>query len=149
MIQPAEGIRVFFDADVIFAGSASPREHGASLVLLRMAEITLIKGITSRQVIDEVERNLSAKIPAAMPAFQMIRSRCLTIVENPGKAEILKYQGRADEKDLPILVAAREENCSLLTSYNIKHYQPGISGISVLTPGDLILKIRFLLNALS
>ncbi len=33
-------IRVFFDSDVIFAGAASPNEYSASLVLLRMAEIT-------------------------------------------------------------------------------------------------------------
>ena len=33
--------RVFVDADVLFAGAASPSEHGASFVVLRMAEITL------------------------------------------------------------------------------------------------------------
>ena len=37
--------RVFVDADVLFAGSASPSEHSASLVVLRLAEITLIEGI--------------------------------------------------------------------------------------------------------
>ena len=51
--------QVFVDADVLFAGSASPSEFGASLVVLRMAEITLIKAVTSQQVITETERNLS------------------------------------------------------------------------------------------
>ena len=55
--------RVFFDADVLFAGAASPSEQGASLVLLRMAELSLIEAITSDQVISEVERNLTAKMP--------------------------------------------------------------------------------------
>jgi len=150
MIHPATtDIRVFFDADVIFAGCASPRDYGASLVLLRMAEITLIKAVTSRQVIDEVERNLLEKIPTAMPAFQMIINRCLTVVDNPNLTEVNAYHGCADVKDLPILVCARRENCALLTTYNIKHFQPGIPGLTVLTPGDLILKVRYLLNGLS
>ena len=34
--------RVFVDADVLLAACASPSEHGASLVILRMAEITLL-----------------------------------------------------------------------------------------------------------
>jgi hypothetical protein len=33
--------RVFVDADVFFAGAAAPTEHGASLTVLRMAEIML------------------------------------------------------------------------------------------------------------
>ncbi len=142
-------IRIFFDADVIFAGSASPREYGASLVLLRMAEITLIKAVTSRQVIEEVERNLKDKIPSAMPAFQMIANRCLIVVDDPESGDIRPYRGCADDKDLPILVAARREECSLFATYNLRHYQPGIPGISVLTPGDLVLKVRYLLNGLS
>lgn len=59
------------DADVLFAGSASPTEFGASLVVLRMAEIPLIHAVTSRQVIVEAERNLAKKMPAALPAFQI------------------------------------------------------------------------------
>jgi len=150
MIHPATlDIRVFFDADVIFAGCASPRDYGASLVLLRMAEITLIKAVTSRQVIDEVERNLLEKIPSAIPAFQMIINRCLTVVDNPNLTEVNAYHGCADVKDLPILVCARRENCALLATYNINHFQPGIRGLAVLTPGDLILKVRYLLNGLS
>ena len=45
--------RVFVDAGVLFAGSAAPREHGASLVVLRLAEITLIEAVASQQVITE------------------------------------------------------------------------------------------------
>ena len=54
--------RVFVDADVLFAGAAGPTAHGASLVVLRMAEITLIDALTSQQVVTEAERNLSAKL---------------------------------------------------------------------------------------
>jgi predicted nucleic acid-binding protein len=65
-------LRIFVDADVLFAGAASPNEHSDSLVILRMAEITLIEALTSEQVITEVECNLEEKRPAAMPAFRML-----------------------------------------------------------------------------
>ena len=75
--------RVFVDADVLFAGAAAPTEHGASLTVLRMAEITLIEAITSQQAVVEAERNLEAKLPAALPAFRLIVSRCLRVTPDP------------------------------------------------------------------
>jgi hypothetical protein len=68
--------RVLIEADVLFAGAASPSEHGASLTILRLAEITLIEAITSQQVITEAERNLEEKLPAALPGFRMLVSAC-------------------------------------------------------------------------
>ena len=52
-MQPAEWSRprVLVDADGLFAGAAAPSEQGASLVILRMAEITLIEAVASQQVI--------------------------------------------------------------------------------------------------
>ena len=90
--------RIFVDADVLFAGAASPNEHSASLVILRMAEITLIEAVTSKQVITEVERNLEEKMPAAMPAFQMLVSRCLHVVSDPTVAEIKALSKAADRQ---------------------------------------------------
>ena len=45
--------RAFVDADVLFAGAAAPGEHGASLVILRMAEITLIDAVASLEKVCE------------------------------------------------------------------------------------------------
>lgn len=141
--------RVFIDADVLFAGSASPNEHSASLILLRMGELTLIDAITSQQVISEAERNLSAKIPKALPAFKLLVSRCLHVVEDPRAIDIKPYTGLAHQEDLPILVAAAREGCPLLATFNVNHYQPGFSTVTVLKPGDLVLRIRYLLAKLS
>jgi hypothetical protein len=44
-------LRAFVDADVSINGAASPTEHSASLVILRVAELALIEAVTSRQVI--------------------------------------------------------------------------------------------------
>ncbi len=133
--------RVFVDADVLFAGSAAPGEHGASLVILRLAEITLIEAVTSQQVITEVERNLGEKLPASLPAFRLIASRSLRVVSDPERAGLTPYAGLADPKDLPILVAAVREVCPWLVTFNVRHFQPGHPAVRVLTPGDLILRV--------
>jgi predicted nucleic acid-binding protein len=138
-------IRVFVDADVLFAGAASPSEHGASLVILRMAEITLIQAVTSEQVIAEVERNLQAKLPAARPTFRLLVNRCLEVTPDPTADERAPYAGLADEKDLSILVAALREKCPWLVTFNTRHFQPGHPEVIVLPPGAFVQRVRHLL----
>ena len=141
--------RVFIDADVLFAGAASPNEHSASNLILRMAELTLIEAVASIQVITEAEHNLLEKMPKALPAFQLLVSRCLRIVEDPEPKVLSRYVGLANPEDLPILVAAISQACDLLTTFNLRHYQPGHPSVTVLKPGDLILRIRYLPARLS
>jgi hypothetical protein len=141
--------RVFVDADVLFAGAASPGEHGASLLLLRMAEITLIEGMTSRQAVTEGERNLAEKLPQAIPAFQMIVHRSLQVVPDPTPDDLEPYTGLADPEDLPILVAAVQERCPWLVTFNLRHFQPGHPSVTVLRPGDFIVRVRELLALLA
>ena len=140
--------RVFVDADVLFAGAASSSEHGASLVNLRLAEITLIEALTSEQVITEAERNLSAKLPGTLPVFRLLVSRCLSVVPNPSPPDLARSAGAADPKDLPILVAAVRERCPWLVAFNTRHFQPGHPGVTVLRPGQFVLRVRDLLTQL-
>jgi hypothetical protein len=141
--------RVFVDADVLFAGAAAPSEQGASLVVLRMAEITLINAVTSQQVVIEAERNLAEKLPGALPGFHLIVSRCLHVVPDPAPADLSPQTGLADPKDLPILVAAMREKCPWLVTFNVRHFKPGHPDITVLRPGGFLLRVRDLLAHLN
>jgi hypothetical protein len=141
--------RVFVDADVLFAGTAAPGEYGASLVILRMAEITLIEAVTSQQVVIEAERNLAEKLPQVLPAFRLILSRCLRVVPDPEPARLLPHTGLADPKDLPILVAAVREKCPWLVTFNVRHFRPGHGDVTVLRPGEFVLRVRDLLAHLA
>jgi hypothetical protein len=141
--------RVFIDADVLFAGAAGPSEQGASLLVLRMAEITLIEAVTSQQVVVEAERNLAGKLPRALPAFRLIVSRCLRVVSDPQPADLEPYAGLADAGGLLILVAARRERCPWLVTFNIRHFQPGHPNVTVLRPGEFVLRVRDLLAHLT
>ena len=140
--------RLFVDADVLFAGAASANEHSASLLVLRLSEVTLIEALTSQQVITEVERNLEAKLPAALPAFRLLVTRCLQVTPDPLPEEVDACNGQADPKDLPILVAARKSGCAWLVTFNVRHFQPGYSDLVTLTPGEFILRLRYLLAEL-
>jgi len=141
--------RVFVDANVLFAGAAAPTEHGASLVILRMAEITLINAITSEQVITEVERNLTAKLPQALSRFRLLVDRCLQVVPDPSSEELTQHAGSADPKDLPILVAALRESCPWLVTFNTRHFEPGHQDVTILHPGEFVLRVRDLLASLA
>lgn len=141
--------RVFIDADVLFAGAAAPSEYGASLVVLRMAEITLVHAITSRQVITEAERNLAEKFPNALATFNLLVDRCLDVVDDPAREDLSKHEGSADVKDLPILVAALQHECPWLVTYNTRHFQPGHPDVTVLEPGAFVTRVRELLAYLA
>lgn len=141
--------RVFIDADVLFAATASASEHGANIVILRMSGITLIETITSQQVIVEVERNLSEKFPGAIPKFQQLVRHCLRVVPDPSFEDIQPYVGLADQKDLPILVSAIRESCLWLVTFNVKDFQPGYSSVMVVNPGTFLLRVRNLLTNLT
>ena len=141
--------RIFLDADVIFAGSAAPSTQGASYVILLMSEITLIDCFTSTQVMTEVERNLTSKLPNALAEFHLLAKRCLTIVDDPKIADLPFFIGQADPKDLPIFVAAIQANCSYLITFNTRHFNPTAEQIIVQRPGEFLQHIRSQLSFLS
>lgn len=141
-------LRVFIDADALFAASASGSEHGASLVVLRLGEITLIDLVTSQQVITEVERNLQKKLPTALLTFKLLCQKSLTILDNPTEEACKPYQKQADPKDLPILVAAIQSESLWLLTFNLRHFYPSSQTIKVALPGTFIQEIRHLLTQL-
>lgn len=140
--SPTGKPRVLIDADVLLAACASPSEQGASLVILRLAEITLIEAITCEQVVNEVRRNLAAKLPAALPLFETILRRSLDVLPDPSPAEVTRYSGLAHAGDLPILAAADLAHCHWLVSFNVRYFQPGCSGVAVVRPGEFVLCVR-------
>lgn len=142
-------LRVFLDADVIFAGSAAPREHGASHVILRMGEITLLDCVTSQQAVVEVERNLKEKLPVKLPEFRLIVTRSLRVVPDPRPAELLPYKEYADAEDVPLLVAALREECSYLVTFNLRHYHTRTLPIQSLRPGSFLEAVRERLTELA
>jgi predicted nucleic acid-binding protein len=134
--------RVLVDADVLFAAAASPSQHGASLLILRLAELTLIQAVAPTQVVVESQRNMQEKLPHSVGLLQALINRALIVVPDPSASSMEPYAGTAHPKDLSILVAAATNQCPWLVSFNIKDYQPGLPSVRVLRPGDFLLFIR-------
>lgn len=146
MEQVSFPVIVFFDSDVMIAGSASTT--GASFALLQFAELGLIRGYISSRVLEECRRNLAKKLPDAVLPFEKIVERCVTVsTAIPSPASISLASSQAEEKDVFILAAALETAVCFLVTFNVKDYWPAeTTGIEVLTPGELLFRIRLALD---
>lgn len=138
--------RVFIDADVLIAGSASTR--GASHIVLQLSELTVIKGLISLQVKGEAERNLQIKLPDALPSFRKLVKSAVEVVADAGVEEITPYLSQANANDTPILATACTNRCHYLLTFNVRHYYPKEGMIVILSPGDFLFMLRQQLLAL-
>lgn len=141
----ADKLRVFFDADVLIAGSASKTHSSASYILLKLAELTLIEGIICPYVREEVERNLQAKLPRALPVFRVLMGTALKELPDPSVYLLKRWASRADPKDLPVLAAAVSSSCRYLATFNIHDYPNPPESVKVVKPGELVRQLRELL----
>lgn len=137
---PAGRLRVFFNADVLIAGSASKR--GASYVLLQLSELTLIEGVICPYVQGEAERNLYAKLPEALPAFRALLSAALEEVPDPPATTLGQFEEWAHPEDLPVLAAAISNGCPYLVTFNTGDCSPPPERLHVMKPGQLLRQVR-------
>lgn len=144
----ADKLRVFFDADVLIAGSASKTYSSASYILLKLAELTLIEGIICPYVREEAERNLQAKLPGALPIFRVVMQTALKELPDPAAYLLKQWAGRADPKDVPVLAAAASSECSYLVTFNVHDYPRPPELVKVVKPGELVRQLRELLAGL-
>ncbi|MBD1903058.1 PIN domain-containing protein [Trichocoleus sp. DQ-A3] len=136
--------RVFADSSILIAGAGS--RSGASRAVLTMAEIGLFKLVISQQVLDECERNLRKKLPAAQPIFaQLLTAIAPEIRHNPPLQESAQWTAIIEAKDAPILAAAVVANVDRLLSLNTKDFTQEVavqSRLIIQTPADFIREIR-------
>jgi predicted nucleic acid-binding protein len=133
-------LRVFFDADVLIAGSASTT--GASCALLHLAEIGIIEGVTSAQATQEAEDNIRQKLPAAINKFRAFLSSAVHTVVVPSPADIQSAEGQAAPEDVPILAAALASGSRYLVTFNVRDYFFTGKALRVVQPEWLVKHIR-------
>lgn len=138
-------LRICLDADALFAGAASVA--GASHVILQLGELGMLDIGVPEQAREEAERNLRAKLPAALPAFRALIDACTTMIPMAPRsaATRLARAGEADEKDAPILAAAVAAECRWLITFNVRDYRT--HRLRVSTPGPFLEALRETLAA--
>lgn len=133
-------LRICLDADALFAGAASAT--GASHVVLQLGELGIIQVGLPDQARIEAERNLTAKLPAALPAFRTLVDACcqpLPMAAAEDSASLADAD-EADPKDAPILAAALAAGCRWLVTFNVRDYRT--ARIRVSEPGPFLEALR-------
>jgi len=112
-----------------------------------LAELGLIRLVVCRQVFEEVERNLQAKAPAALPFFQQLRSALpWEVVEDPDPEQVAACSQVIAFKDAPILAAAISARPHRLVTLDTRDFGcpevAALAGCPIQTPAELLAEIR-------
>lgn len=113
-------MRVFLDANVLFAAAQSPT--GRSALLIKLAKHGRCECITSPHAIMEARRNLAAKYPHALDRYQEVLSVVQTVEESTAKSVHWALQQGLPENDAPILAAAVQAKADVLVTGDKTHF---------------------------
>ena len=103
-----QGAKFFLDSNVILSGLLSSRGAPKIILDLFSIEVPLLKGMTGRYNLDEIERNLKNRFPLLYPIYSEYRSKMrLEIVDIPPFKKIEPLLGQVPSKDAPVLASAR------------------------------------------
>ena len=138
--------KVFLDANVYFAGSASPT--GASALILQLVLKDRIEVTASRLVLREAERNLRRKRPPNdLKAFHHFLKRAkLRVIPTPPETAWARYEGVIHPKDVPVLAAAVASGAAYLVTLDRRHFlteavRQKVPAVTILTPGGFLRKL--------
>ncbi len=137
--EKTEPVPVCLDADVLIAGLLS--RTGASHAILILGEIGLLRLVLPEAAVVEVRRNLSAKLPEAVPLFEELLRAVPVQIHRPTPRDRERARDLADPKDVPILAAAIGAGAPLFVTHNIRHFRSG-EGVRVVRPRTLIEEAR-------
>jgi predicted nucleic acid-binding protein len=143
--EKTEPLLVCVDADVLIAGLLS--RTGASHAILILGELGLVRLVLPEAAVDEVRRNLAAKLPEAAPLFEEFLRVVPVQIHRPTSRDRDRATQLADVKDVPILAAAMGAGARLLVTHNIRHFRSG-EGVRVVRPRTLIEEARAWMSSL-
>lgn len=142
--------RVFVDTSVIFAGFASDR--GASYAVLMLASLGLLRLVIAPYLIDEIERNLTKKLPDVLERYDTFKMQVQwEILPDPPDEAVIPWLRIVPMKDAPVIAAAvaAKPYClltldthHLIKPFETQHTPP----LPIKRPGELIQEIRISLS---
>jgi len=135
-------LRVFLDSNVLISGLISDR--GAPRLLLDILSLRLpvLTAVTGAYNIAEVERNLSVRLPDALPVFRAVLSlMSVEMIPLPGKADLRRWAGSTADKDAPVLASAFMGKADVLVTGDKRHFpkgrRPG-QPFEILSPAEFV-----------
>ena len=138
--------KVFIDSSVLIAAAIS--ETGAARAVIIEGMRGTLELFLSSLVLEETERNLVRKAPAAVPAFRLFAETFPVGSMDPSRAQILQASRVVDPKDAPIVAAAVRVRAEYLATYDRRHllaYKESIQArfdVMVSTPDEVLRALR-------
>ena len=138
--------RVFLDTSVLFAAVYSTSGAAHDLILLAVAGEVQV--LISQDVLEEVQRNLSQKVPEKLGAFHRLMQLIDPVmVDDPTPAAVHAAEAYVAAKDAPIVAAAIAAQPDYLVTYDRKHLlePPEVaqrSGLTIVTPDVVVAAIQ-------
>ena len=142
MLKPPNLLRVYVDADVLFRAATASHQYTAALVLLRLAEFTLLDLVSATYTVEEATRALKSHLPDQTSILLQLIARSIRVVDDPTQALLQVYKSQAHWKDVINLAAAVQTHAHVLVTYNQRDYHPQPGVIRVMTPGELVATSR-------
>jgi putative PIN family toxin of toxin-antitoxin system len=138
--------RVFLDSNVIISGMLS--DKGAPRIILDLLSLHLpgIIGITGEYNLVEVERNLTRKLPKALPVYlEYVPKLSLSVIPLPTVEELTEYFGAINDKDLPVLLSAIKGCADFLITGDNKDFnlinESNKYSFTVVSPAEFLERI--------
>jgi putative PIN family toxin of toxin-antitoxin system len=138
-------LKVFVDTNVLFAAVYSSTGSAHDLIQLALqGRVTLF---ISRQVSEEVQRNLNRKAPEALPDYQAFVNESSPQIVAPPVGTVRDVADYVVAKDAMIVAAAIAAQVDYLVTYDRKHLLdlPEIaqkSGLKIVTPDVVVLEVE-------
>lgn len=137
-------MKVFLDANVLFSASLSAQ--GTAQALLFVAQSTGVLCVTSDYAFAEAHRNLLAKVPHALPTFDLVAHLMLRVPEPAAAYVEVACLARVVAKDAPVLGAALQCRADVFATGDVRHFGH-LFGKRI--DGVLVLSLRAALNHLA
>ena len=142
--------KVFLDSSVIIAGLASKK--GGSYEVLALAELKIIVPCISKEVVNEVFRNVQKKLPVSTAHFYTLFKKLPFKIIDTANEDFARAKKIINEKDAPILAAAMSGKVDWLLSLDKHFLEKGLeekARFQLGTPGDFLQKLPDSIRTLS
>lgn len=112
-----KSVKVFLDSNVIISGLFSDKGPPRVILDLLCLGLPVLAGVTGEYNLIEIERNLTKKMPDALPVYRKYLPLLnLEVIPLPSSGEIKKLSGLTSDKDMPVLASAISGNVDFLVT---------------------------------
>jgi len=135
-------VRLFLDANVLFAAAHNP--GGRSAAIVQLARAGACNLVTSPHALEEARRNLRLKYPSAVEALEGLLGITSVEPEAPSGGVAWALERGLPLKDAPILAAAAQARCDVLATDRTHFgalYGRRLRGVEVLSPAEALERL--------